>query len=119
MLSLLMIGPTTPVSPPPQSCRTMFVGVFIKKPTIQLQWNPVNKSAPKCPNKVQYVSYRGCNGTSWNETKSTTNTSIEFQLNENEIKNLVYFSVQVSGSNYSSHLTVNLENNTGMDACML
>ena len=121
MLSLVMIGSTTPVSRPPKICRTRFVGVFIEKLTIQLQWNPVNESAPECSNEVQYnVSYRGCsNGTSWIETKFTTNTSIEFRLNENEIKNLVFFSVEVSGSNFSSNLTVNFENNTGMDACML
>ena len=78
-----------PISPPRKSCRTKFVGVFIEKPTIQLQWNPVNRSAPECSNEVQYnVPYRGCNGTSWNEAKSTTNTSIEFQPRENEIKNL-------------------------------
>ena len=90
---------------------------FIENPTIQLQWNPVNTSAPECPDNAWYnVSYRNCNDMTLHLTECTANTSITFHLDKEEFgtENYALFSVQVEGSNYlTSKMTVNLENNTG------
>ena len=84
---------------------------------------PVNASARGCSDNVQYkVSYSCCSDTNWNETRYTINTSIEFQLNEEECENesLVVFSVQVEGVNSSraNYLKVNLTDSTGTNICL-
>ena len=106
-----------PVLPPSPECNTTFVEVFIKNPTLQLEWNPVNASAPECPDSVSYcVSYRCCNHSSQTQTICTSNTTIKFQMNLDrcEMENQAAVSVQVKGVNYSRNLSINLENNTGM-----
>ena len=91
--------------------------VFIENPEIELQWSPINASAPECPDNARYnVSYRNCSDMTLYLTESTANTSITFHLDEEEFgtENYPLFSVQVEGSNHrSSNMTVNLENNTG------
>ena len=115
MLSLFMSGPM-PVRPPSLQCNTTFVGVFIQNRTIQLQWNPVKRIAPECPDTAKYnVSYRCCSSSSWQHTRCTPSTSIEIKLDgECESENLAAFLLQIEGSNYLSHLIVNLKNDTGM-----
>ena len=89
---------------------------MVVRPIVQLGWNPVNTSAFECSNSlpdIQYcVSYRCCNGSSWNQTICTPNTSIQFE-EQCDTEYQAVFSVQVHGNNYSSYLVVNLQNNTG------
>ena len=102
----------------PSECNTEFVEVFVESPTVQLEWVPVNTSAPECPDSVQYnVSYKCCNDTSWQQRMSTANTSIAVQLNEGGcgIENRAIFSINVEGSNSSNrYVTVDFLNNSGM-----
>ena len=102
---------------PKEECNTTFVAAVIESPIIQLQWNPVNPSAPECPDNVTYcVSYRCCNDTNWKQTNCTPHTSIKFEVNLEgcEVKDQAVFSVQVEGTEVIKSLTVNLENNTGI-----
>ena len=105
------------VQPPLSECKTTIVEFFIESPAIHLQWNPVNRRlAPECPSIVRYcVSHRCCSDTNWQSTTCTVNTSIELQVDLKgcDIENQAVFSVQVEGSNHSSSVTVDLENNTG------
>ena len=102
---------------PSPECNTTFVAAVIESPSIQLQWDPVNTSDSWCQDNVTYcVSYRCCNDANWKQTSCTQHTSIKFQVNLEgcEVENQAVFSVQVEGSECIDNLTVNLDNNTGI-----
>ena len=96
-------------------CITIFEAVHIESPTVLLQWNSVNASVSECPENVRYiVSYRCCSDGNWTR-KNTTNTFLEFQLDEKscQLEKIAVFSVQVEGNNSYRYVTVNLQNKTG------
>lgn len=102
---------------PSAECNTRFVEVFIESPTIHIQWEPENTSAPECSDNVLYcVSYRCCSDSTFQHTRCTENTSIEFEQNvigcDHDVENEVVFSVLVKGMR--ANVIVNLQNKTGV-----